>query len=87
MKHLTKKVVSQNYQLSDPITKVIFKQFQRVNKNTILGLVSRILETDDFVAFVDEANHPVGVITHIQLLNFVANNSKNTPKVANGTAN
>lgn len=87
LKHLTKKVVSQNYQLSDPITKVIFKQFQRVKKNTILGLVSRILETDDFVAVVDEANQPAGVITHIQLLNFIANNAKSTPNVANGTAN
>lgn len=86
LKHLTKKVVSQNHQLSEPIAKAIFKQFQRVKEDAILGLVSRILETDDFVALVDESNRPVGVITHIQLLNFIANNSKAKTSVINGTA-
>lgn len=86
MKHLTKKVVSQNYQLAHPISKAIFKQFQRVKNDTVLGLVSRILETDEFVAVVDEADRPVGVLTHLQLLDFVANGSKPTNGVANGVS-
>lgn len=87
MKHLTKKVVSQNYQLADSISKAIFKQFQRVKKDTNLGLVSRILETDEFVAVIDEADRPVGVITHLQILDFIANESKATNEVANGLSN
>lgn len=85
LKTLTKKVVSQNYQLADPVNKAIFKQFRRVTKDTDLGLVSRILETDEFVAVVDEADQPVGVLTHLQLLNFIANEPKTTNGVANGT--
>lgn len=83
LKHLTKKVVSQNFRLADPIKKAVFKQFQRVTKDTVLGLVSRILETDEFVAVVDETDRPIGVLTHLQLLDFIANESK----VANGVAN
>lgn len=86
LKHLTKKVVSQNYQLADPISKAIFKQFRRVKNDTVLGLVSRILETDEFVAVVDEADRPVGVITHLQLLDFVANGTKPSNGAANGVS-
>lgn len=71
---MTKKVVSQNYQLDDPIEDVVLKKFQRVTKNNVLGLVSRILEIEEFVAVVDELEL-VGVITHIQLLNFIASSS------------
>lgn len=76
MKHLTKKVVSQNYKLADPINKALFKQFQRITKSDSLGLVSRILETDEFVAVVNEANECVSVITHLDLLSFASKNGK-----------
>lgn len=75
LKDLTKKIVSQNYQLNDPIEKIIFKKFYRVTKQTHLGLVSRILEIEEFVAVINEVDQPIGIITHIQLLNFIA--SKN----------
>lgn len=79
LKHLTKKVVSQNYQLSDSIGRAVFKQFRVVTKDTVLGLVSRILETDEFVAVVDEApDRQVSVITHLDLLDFIANDSAKT---------
>lgn len=76
LKHLTKKVVSQNYNLNDPIDKAIFKQFRRVTEHTILGLVSRILETDEFVAVVNASGRSIGVITHMHLLEFISNGKK-----------
>lgn len=82
LKHLTKKIVSQNYPLSDSIEKAIFKQFQRVKNDTVLGLVARILEVDEFVAVVDDANRCVGSITHSDLLQFIAKGTS-----ANGVSN
>lgn len=66
-------MVSQNYRLTDSIEKALFKQFRREKLDTSLGLVSRILETDEFVAVVDDADHCIGVITHLDLLTFVSN--------------
>lgn len=91
LKHLTKKVVSQNFKLTDPIDKALFKQFRRVTRDTVLGLVSRILEIDEFVAVVDDADRPVGIVTHLDWLTFVADDSKaaNTfgPAVSKTTSN
>lgn len=72
LKHLTNKVVSQNYQLNIAIGKAAFTKFRRVKKDTILGLVSRILEIDEFVAIMDEADRCIGIISHLDLLHFVA---------------
>lgn len=83
LKHLTKKVVSQDYQFDSGIGKAIFKQFQRVKSDTILGLVARILETDEFVAVVNDDNQCVGVVTHLDLLNF-ASSSKKAGAIGNG---
>lgn len=47
--HLTKKVVSQNFDLAEPVTKAVFKQFRVVPLHTPLGLIARILETDPFL--------------------------------------
>lgn len=84
LKHVTKKLVSQNYHLGDSIEKALFKQFRRVSRDTVLGLVARILETDEFVVVVDDADRPLSTITHFDLLNFVANgsNDANTVKSA-----
>lgn len=72
LKYLTKKIVSQNFKLSDSIESAIFKKFYRVTKTDVLGLVSRILEIEDFVAVVDESDRLIGTITHIELLNFIS---------------
>lgn len=71
LKHLTKKIVSQNYRLNEFIEKVIFRKFYRVTQGTHLSLVSRILEIEEFVVVVNEMDRPIGIITHIQLLNFI----------------
>lgn len=75
LRHLTRKFVSQNYQLSSPIAKVVYKQIRKVTNETVLGLVSRILEMDEFVAVVNNANKCIGVISHLDLLNFAAQGS------------
>lgn len=80
--HLTKKVVSMNLQLSSPVETAIFKQFRKVNSDTLLGLVSRILEVDAF-AIVGETNE---VITRMDLLGFLAK-GKTATNGSNGTTN
>lgn len=72
LQHLTKKVVSQNFQLTDTVEKAMFKQFHKVTNDTSLGFVSRILETDEFAAVVDDKYHCIGVVNHLDLLNFIA---------------
>lgn len=86
LKHLTKKVVVQNYKLIDPIDNAIFKQFRRVTEQTNLGLVSRILEIDEFVAVISATEHPIGVITHLQLLDYISRGTKSCEEksVTNG---
>lgn len=86
--------MTQNYQLGSSIEKALFKQFRRVTLETVLGLVSRILETDEFVVVVDEVDHPISIITHLDLLEFVANDShavnaalKMNGSISNGTTN
>lgn len=76
LKDLTKKIVSQNYALNQSIGEVIFKQFHSVTVTSTLGFVARILETNDFVAVVDNENRCTGVITHFNLLNFIATNNE-----------
>lgn len=76
LKHLTKKVVSQNYKLTDSIDKIIFKQYRCVNEDTIMGLASRILEIDEFLAVKNISGGLVGIITHMQLLDFISSGMK-----------
>ncbi|KAJ6637068.1 Cystathionine beta-synthase [Pseudolycoriella hygida] len=66
---LTKKVVTFNLSLSSKVKSALFKQFRKVPSNTILGLVSRILEIDDFLV-VEE---PLSVVTRLDVLEFVKN--------------
>lgn len=64
---LTKKVVTFNLPLTSSVESALFKQFRKVSSNTNLGLVSRILEIDDFVV-VEE---PLSVVTRLDVLNFI----------------
>ncbi|KAE8620893.1 hypothetical protein XENTR_v10004609 [Xenopus tropicalis] len=68
---------------SDPVTKVIYKQFSQVNLKDNLGKLSRILETDHFALVLHEQiqyhsdgssskkQMVFGVVTAIDLLNFI----------------
>lgn len=64
---LTKKVVTFNLSLTSTVESALYKQFRKIPSNTILGLVSRILEVDDFVV-VEE---PLSIVTRLDVLNFV----------------
>ncbi|XP_051998441.1 cystathionine beta-synthase b [Xyrauchen texanus] len=69
---------------SDPISKVLYKQFKQVRLTDNLGKLSRILETDHFALVVHEQIQYLsdgapkmrqmvfGVVTAIDLLNYVA---------------
>lgn len=84
--HLTQKLVSQNFKLTEPVDKVLFKQFQKVRNDTVLGLIGRILEKDDFVAVLNETGHCKGVINKLDFLTFVAK-GKSVESVQNGHSN
>lgn len=73
LKYLMKKVVTQNYQLEDTVEKAVFQKIYRVKQDSILGLVSNLLETEGFVAVVDDADHVIGVVDQFQVLNFISN--------------
>lgn len=75
---LTKKVVSFNLPLTSTVESALYKQFRKVPSNTTLGLVSRILEIDDFLV-VEE---PLSIVTRMDVLNFVK--SGKTTNGANG---
>lgn len=72
---MTRKVISQKYSLNNAIENVIDNKVQRVSNNSILGLVSKILEVAEFAAVVDESNCPTSIITHMQLMDYIANAS------------
>lgn len=64
---LTKKLVTFNLPLTSTVDAALYKQFRKVPSSTNLGLVSRILEMDDFL-IVEE---PLSVVTRLDVLNFV----------------
>lgn len=55
LSHLMNCIVSKKVEFSDPIEKALFKQFRRVDVNTSLGKVSRILEKEPFVVVVTKS--------------------------------
>lgn len=80
LKYLLKKVVSQNYQLEDTVEHAVFQKFYRVKEDSILGLVSKLLESEGFVAVVDGSDHVIGVINHLKLLNFISKTENSNSK-------
>lgn len=67
---LTTKMVSQNLQLDATVNTIAFKQFTKVQKTTHLGLVSRILEKDEFLTIEDDVDK---IVSRIDLLDFISN--------------
>nr|4UUU_A Chain A, Cystathionine Beta-synthase [Homo sapiens]4UUU_B Chain B, Cystathionine Beta-synthase [Homo sapiens] len=61
-------------QPSDQVGKVIYKQFKQIRLTDTLGRLSHILEMDHFALVVHEQQRQMvfGVVTAIDLLNFVA---------------
>ncbi|XP_025102106.1 cystathionine beta-synthase-like [Pomacea canaliculata] len=70
---------------SDPVSKIMYKQFKKVRMDTALGQLSRMLDTDHFVLVVHDQRQYCGgkgsmekkqmifgIATRIDLLNFIA---------------
>uniref|UniRef100_A0A4W4GN93 Cystathionine beta-synthase n=1 Tax=Electrophorus electricus TaxID=8005 RepID=A0A4W4GN93_ELEEL len=79
---------------SDPVSKVLYKQFKQVHLTDNLGKLSRILETDHFALVVHEQiqygstslkQMVFGVVTAIDLLNFVTGHEKRERSVSECT--
>ncbi|KAL4656575.1 cystathionine beta-synthase-like [Arapaima gigas] len=82
---------------SDPVSKVLYKQFKKIHLNDNLGKLSRILETDHFALVVHEQIQYMadgspnlkqmvfGVVTAIDLLNFVTAREKRERSVSECT--
>lgn len=83
-------VVKAKVQKSDPVSKVMYKQFKQVQMDTSLGQLSRMLDTDHYVLVVhgqkqyQGANKTTqrqmifGIATRIDLLNFITENTDMT---------
>jgi len=73
---------------SDPVSKVMYKQFKKIRMDTSLGDLSRMLDTDHFVLVVhdqrqygsegkmDRKQMIFGIATRIDLLNFITSHSR-----------
>ncbi|GFR58528.1 cystathionine beta-synthase [Elysia marginata] len=76
-------IVKNKVKQSDPVSKVMYKQFKQVHMDTSLGQLSRMLDTDHFVLIVhnqrqygfdvklENKQMIFGIATRIDLLNFI----------------
>ncbi|XP_067826829.1 cystathionine beta-synthase-like protein [Heptranchias perlo] len=55
--NITSSVHDGKLQLTDPVSKIIYKQFKKVSLNDTLGKISQILELNHFVLIVHEQIH------------------------------
>jgi cystathionine beta-synthase len=86
--HMMSQILKSRAKTTDPVSKVIYKQFKQVTLDTTLGKLSRMLDTDHFVLVVhgqrqfmsngQETTKKMifGIATRIDLLDFI---SKNDP--------
>ncbi|XP_061571675.1 cystathionine beta-synthase-like [Cololabis saira] len=90
-------ILAGKIQLSDPVSKVLYKQFKQIRLTDNLGKLSRILETDHFALVVHEQiqyltdGSPVmkqmvfGVVTAVDLLNFVTGRERRERSMSEST--
>lgn len=50
--NLMSKIINSNIQATDTVGKALYTQFTKINEDTTLGRVSRILEKDPFVLVI-----------------------------------
>ena len=86
--NLTSQITSGRVSYDDPISKALYKQFRRVSLKTTLGELSRIFDVDHFALVattqrqfqhdntVIEKSVIYGVVTRIDLLNYISKQSK-----------
>ncbi|XP_065339459.1 cystathionine beta-synthase-like protein [Cloeon dipterum] len=73
--NLTNRLVNHKLKVDDKLTSVLVRQFRKVKPSTNIGHVSHILEKDPFVLVVDDNDRPSGVITPIDVLDYISNSA------------
>uniref|UniRef100_A0A8C2ZQC8 Cystathionine beta-synthase n=1 Tax=Cyclopterus lumpus TaxID=8103 RepID=A0A8C2ZQC8_CYCLU len=89
-------ILAGKIKVSDPVSKVLYKQFKQICLNDNLGKLSRILETDHFALVVHEQiqcdsrklcqkQMVFGVVTAVDLLNFVTGRERRERSMSEST--
>ncbi|KAF6725973.1 Cystathionine beta-synthase [Oryzias melastigma] len=90
-------ILAGKIKLSDPVSKVLYKQFRQIRLTDNLGKLSRILETDHFALVVHEQIQYLtdgsavlkqmvfGVVTAVDLLNFVTGRERRERSMSEST--
>lgn len=90
-------ILAGKIKVSDPLSKVLYKQFKQIRLNDNLGKLSRILETDHFALVVHEQIQYMtdgspclkqmvfGVVTAVDLLNFVTGRERRERSMSEST--
>ncbi|XP_037552580.1 cystathionine beta-synthase [Nematolebias whitei] len=90
-------ILAGKIKVSDPVSKVLYKQFRQIRLTGSLGKLSRILETDHFALVVHEQIQYLtdgstvlkqmvfGVVTAVDLLNFVTGIEKRERSMSEST--
>ncbi|KAF3688479.1 Cystathionine beta-synthase [Channa argus] len=90
-------ILAGKIKLSDPVSKVLYKQFKQIRLTDNLGKLSRILETDHFALVVHEQIQYLtdgssslkqmvfGVVTAVDLLNFVTGRERRERSMSEST--
>ena len=68
-------LISGKLEKSDCVEKIMKEEFRKVDLQTPLGKISRILEQENYVVVLDEnKNHQlVGILTQLDLIDFIDN--------------
>ncbi|KAK6168339.1 hypothetical protein SNE40_020895 [Patella caerulea] len=81
--NMMSKIIKNKVSRSDPVSRVMYKQFKQIEMGTTLSQLSRLLDTDHFVLVVHDQRQYVGansiskkqmifgIATRIDLLNFI----------------
>lgn len=72
---------------NDSIKQVLTKRFTNVSYNTSLGTISRVLELEPYTLIVDNEhnNKLLGIVTQLDLLEFITNDEEKAKNHANGS--
>ncbi|CAG2171916.1 unnamed protein product [Oppiella nova] len=74
--HIMAKMSGHTVTMESPIHEVIIKNYPKIERNGKLGSISRILKTNPYVVVFDEVSENseriAGIITHIDILNYLA---------------
>lgn len=72
-------LISGKLQRSDCVEQIMKKEFRKIDLRTTLGIISRILEKENYAVVLDEEKEDrfVGILTQIDLIDFI-DNSKST---------